>query len=428
MRSMWSPSPLVALAALCLVLPVSSAGQNLGLRPGRAGESPHFHVDTAFFHSPGEREGTLEIYYDISHSQLQFLKRGDEFLARFEVQAILYDSKKRQVKGDSWRRSVRRASYRETVSPEGSYRETFRLRAAPGKYTLLVRTENLDSEERSSVQVEIEPRSVRDFPAVSQFVLGSCGADSATAGGLRSRVVPHPRKRFGERFPRFCVYGEIYDAPGVEDTAAYRLTWRVLDERGATRLEGSVAVVREGRVSPFVFSSSVNGLTMGRYTLELVLGEGKGAQRESRIFEVDESKFAIDENIDDTLTLLGYIASRSETESIREAEGEERKRLWLEFWKRRDPFPETPENEYLIEFFDRVRYANHHFSSIEQGWKTDRGRIYIRRGPPDQVERRPMSPSGPAYEIWSYFEKNLTFVFVDRMGFGEYELIGPTME
>jgi GWxTD domain-containing protein len=425
---MWSPLPVGALAAFFFVLPLCSEGQTLGPRPGRAGESPHFHVDTAFFRSPGEREGTLEIYYDISHSQLQFLKRGDGFLARFEVQAILYDLKKRQVKGDSWRRSVRRASYRETVSPEGSYRETFKLRAAPGRYKLLVRTENLDSEERSSVLVEIEPGSARTFPAVSEFVLGSCGVDSAALGDLRSGVIPHPRKRFGERFPRFCVYGEIYDTPGVEDTVAYRLGWRVLDEEGSPKLEGTVRVERKGNLSPFLFSSSVNGLTMGRYTLELILGEGKKAQRESRTFEVDESKFAIDEDIDDTLALLGYIASRSEIEPIREARGEERKRLWLEFWKRRDPFPETPENEFLIEFFDRVRHANHHFSSIDEGWKTDRGRIYIRRGPPDQVERRPMSPSGPAYEIWSYFEKSLTFVFVDRMGFGDYELIGPALE
>ena len=198
--------------------------------------------------------------------------------------------------------------------------------------------------------------------------------------------------------------------------------------RGSVEMQDTLHVVREGNRSPFLFSAGVDDLTMGRYTLELLLAEGKGARRKRGVFEVDETKFAIDQNVEETLTLLGYIARRSELESLKEAEGEERKRLWLEFWKRRDPYPETPENEYLIEFFERVRYANSYFSSVEPGWKTDRGRIYIRRGPPDQVERRPMSASGPAYEIWSYFEKNLTFVFVDRMGFGEYELIGPSLE
>jgi len=419
---------VVAFALLFFVLPLSCLGQSLGQSLMRARASPYFHVGTTFFCPPGEKEGTLEVYYDISYSQLQFLKKNGGFLARFEVQAIIYDSKKRQVNGDSWRRDVRSTSYRETVSPDGSFYETFKLAVAPGKYTLLVRTENLDSEERSSVVLEIELQSVRSLPALSELLLGSCSRDSALAGSLRSRVIPHPRRRFGERYPRFCVYGEIYDSPAADDTAAYRLAWRILDEEGSLKLQDTVSVVRRGQVSPLFFSGSVSDLTMGRYRLELVLGKGRGAQRTSRVFEVDESKFAIDENIEDTLSLLGYIAQRSEIEPMKEAVGEDRKRLWLEFWKKRDPYPETPENEYLIEFFDRVRYANHHFSSMQPGWKTDRGRIYIRRGPPDQVERRPMSPSGPAYEVWSYFEKNLTFVFVDRMGFGEYELIGPSLE
>ncbi|UCF79181.1 MAG: GWxTD domain-containing protein [Candidatus Eiseniibacteriota bacterium] len=419
---------VVALGVLFSCLPLSLRAQSFPLNPRRARESPHFHVETAFFLIPGESEGTLDIFYDVSYSQLQFLKGRDGYVARFEVQAILYDSKRRQVAGDSWRRIVRSASYSETVSPERSYQETFSLRVAPGKYTLLIRTENLESEERSSLVLEFKPESVVSLPALSEFVLGRCSPDSLVSGAPRDGVVPHPRGRFGEAFPNFCVYGEIYDRPGESDTSYYRVAWRILDEQNSVKLADTLRVARRGEVSSFHFSSSVDRLTMGRYTLELALGEGKRAQKRRRVLEVDESRFAIDENIDDTLMLLGYIASRSETEPIREAEGEERKRLWLEFWKRRDPHPETPENEFLIEFFERVRHANSHFSSLEAGWKTDRGRIYIRRGPPDQIERRPMSPSGPAYEVWSYFERNLTFVFVDRMGFGEYELIGPSLE
>jgi GWxTD domain-containing protein len=428
MRRSFSEMVLIGLAFLFSALPVTASGQGFPYSPSRARKSPYFHVDTAFFISPGTEYGKLEIFYDIPYSQLQFLKRRDSFVARFEVQAILYDSKRRQVGGDSWRRTVTSASYRETVSPDGSFHETFELRAKPGKHTLLVRTENLDPEEESSVLLELDIGKVRHFPALSELVLGLCSLDSSSSDDYRSRVIPHPSRRYGERFPRFCVYGEVYDDLAPKDTSVHRLIWRILDEKGSVESEDTLYVAREGRASPFLLSSDVNALTMGRYTLELVLGEGREAQRARKVFEVDESKFAIDEDIDDTLDLLGYIAGRSEIEPIREAEGEERKRLWMEFWKRRDPYPGTPENEYLIEFFERVRYANNHFSSIDAGWKTDRGRIYIRRGPPDQVERRPMSPSGPAYEIWSYYEKGLTFVFVDRMGFGEYELVGPSLE
>jgi len=395
--------------------------------PQRARELPHFYADATFFPSL-EQHGTLEIHYDISYSQLQFLKKADGFLARFEVQAVLYDTKGKQVGGDSWRRQVKCTAYKETSSPEGSYQETFKIEAAAGKYTLVVRTENLDSEEVSSVLIKLDLRPFKSLPAIGGLLIGRCRADSVDSGSLRSRLIPFPRARFGEKLPTVCVYGELYDTPPVVDTATVRVFWKVLDGQGAVKLEDTFSVRRRGRVSPFLFTYSVDELAMGKHTLELFLGQGKGPPSASRTFEVDESKFDLGQNIDDSLTLLGYIASRSEMEPIKEAKGAERKRLWLEFWRKRDPYPETPENEFLIEFFERVSYANENFSSLQPGWKTDRGRIYIRRGPPDQIDSRPFSATGPAYEVWYYFQQNLTFVFVDRMGLGDYELMGPDRE
>jgi GWxTD domain-containing protein len=431
---MKSHCPLLAailatiVLGLCLsVFPFPILASDFEPGSQRARESPHFYADATFFPSL-QQEGTLEIHYDISYSQLQFLKKADGFLARFEVQAVLYDTKGRQVGGDSWRRQVPCASYKETASPEGSYQETFKLEAATGKYTLVVRTENLDSEEGSSILIKLDLRAFKAFPAMSDLLIGRCRANSADSGSLRSRIIPFPRTRFGEKFPTVCVYGELYDTAVGVDTGAVRVLWRVVDEQGSVKLQDTIEVTKKGRVSPFLFTYSVDELTMGRHTLELFLGQAKGPPSASRTFEVDESKFALDQNIDDTLTLLGYIAPRSEIEPIKQATGAERKHLWLEFWGKRDPYPETPENEFLIEFFERVSYANENFSSLRPGWKTDRGRIYIRRGPPDQIESRPFSATGPAYEAWYYFEQNLTFVFVDRMGLGDYELIGPDRE
>ena len=416
------------VGTLCLLaFPFQTLASNFDLGPQRARESPHFYADATFFPSLGQ-EGTIEIHYDISYSQLEFLKKAEGFCARFEVQVVLYDTKGRQVGGDSWRRQVACSSYRETISPEGSYEETFKLEAASGKYNLVVRTENLDSEEVSSVSIRLDLKPFKSFPVISDLLIGRCRADSVDSGVLRSRLIPFPRASFGERFPAVCVYGEIYDTLTNADSGVVRIVWRVLDERGSVKLTDTLDVTRKGKVSPFLFAYSVDELTMGEHRLELFLGRMKGAPSASRAFKVDESKFDLDKNIDETTTLLSYIVSRSEIEPIKQATGAERKRLWLEFWKKRDPYPETPENEFLMEFFDRVRYANENFSTIQPGWKTDRGRIYIRRGPPDQIESRPSSATGPAYEVWYYFERNLTFVFVDRMGLGDYELKGPSRE
>ncbi len=92
------------------------------------------------------------------------------------------------------------------------------------------------------------------------------------------------------------------------------------------------------------------------------------------------------------------------------------------FWARRDPEPYTEENEFKIEFFKRIEYANQRFKEGMPGWKTDRGRIYVIFGPPDKIERNPF-PSGlriNGYQVWVYYDFNFAIEFVDKRGNGTY--------
>ena len=119
---------------------------------------------------------------------------------------------------------------------------------------------------------------------------------------------------------------------------------------------------------------------------------------------------------------------------------EERENFIAIFWQRRDPDPDTEENEYREEFYERIAYANEHFASGIPGWKTDRGRIYIMRGKPDSIESHPSGGSyqRPSYEgggstttypfeTWFYRHLDgvgdgLEIEFVDPTGTGEYRL------
>ena len=74
---------------------------------------------------------------------------------------------------------------------------------------------------------------------------------------------------------------------------------------------------------------------------------------------------------------------------------EERDQFIEAFWQRRDPTPDTEENEFKEEHYRRIAYANEHFAAGIPGWKTDRGRIYIVFGPADEIESH---PSGGSYE------------------------------
>src|SRR3989449_3473360 len=93
---------------------------------------------------------------------------------------------------------------------------------------------------------------------------------------------------------------------------------------------------------------------------------------------------------------VAYIITDEERKALKKLQtDEERERFIEEFWRRRDPDPDTDENEFKEEYYERVAYANEHFASGIPGWKTDRGRIWIMYGKPDERETHPM---GGAYD------------------------------
>ena len=110
------------------------------------------------------------------------------------------------------------------------------------------------------------------------------------------------------------------------------------------------------------------------------------------------------------------------------------------FWQRRDPTPDTEENEYKDEHYRRIAYANEHFAAGIPGWRTDRGRMYIMYGKPDSIDSHPMG--GPymrpaeegggntetyPFEVWRYrylegIGQEIEIEFVDTCGCGEYHM------
>ena len=119
---------------------------------------------------------------------------------------------------------------------------------------------------------------------------------------------------------------------------------------------------------------------------------------------------------------------------------EEREQFIEQFWLRRSSNPDLPDNDFKEEHYRRIAYANEHFASGIPGWKTDRGRMYIMWGPPDEIEShptggtydRPMEEGGGSTSTypwetwrWRYLEgigENIILEFVDPSGSGEYHM------
>ena len=103
---------------------------------------------------------------------------------------------------------------------------------------------------------------------------------------------------------------------------------------------------------------------------------------------------------------------------------------WLaSFWKARDPDAATPANEARDRFYGLVTEADRKFKepgrSKVPGWKTDRGRIYLKYGAaPEVLDRRTPGGTGAPYQVWHYTAgKELFYIFVDRSGLGTYQLV-----
>ena len=136
---------------------------------------------------------------------------------------------------------------------------------------------------------------------------------------------------------------------------------------------------------------------------------------------------------------VAYIISDEERKAFKNLSNDEERDAFIEqFWLRRNPNPDSPENEFREEHYRRIAYANEHFAAGKPGWKTDRGHIYISFGKPDSIDahpsggsyQRPMDEGGGEtstfpFEIWHYrylegIGENIDLEFVDTCQCGDY--------
>jgi len=162
--------------------------------------------------------------------------------------------------------------------------------------------------------------------------------------------------------------------------------------------------------------------------------EEKKRQKELQKEEQSPYKKWIDEEVP-------YIITDTERQAFKKLTTDDERESFIEnFWERRNPNPGNPENEFKEEYYRRIAYANEHYASGIPGWKTDRGRIYIMYGPPNEIDNhdsggtyeRPMEEGGGEtstypFEDWTYnyiegIGSNIKLEFVDPTMSGEFHL------
>lgn len=409
-----------------------------------------FYVDYSSFRTLENDITRTDIYISIPIAHLEFNKDLESIFA-----VRLYIIKDgRVIAEDKWKQKYKISSPDQKYS--GAEVPTISKAAlAPGYYGLKVEVEDLVSGKVIDV-LEVPQGSekfmVADFPegmSMSTIQLASRiitenvdeGSEFFRQGAI---ILPNPSKIFGTSRPSIFYYTELY---GISEGDDIDYSWRIASSEGEEMMKGEV----NNRKSPgtsiaLVDRILVPRLKTGSYDLYLTITNkttGKTIEAVNNFYtfrqiDFDKKQRVLPEGMsvsardsveldimkdDEIKTEFEQVYSTLDKKEQSNYAGlnttgkrEFLKRFWTEKEKSR---PDAREN-----FRSLLRVVQNEFSNKKtEGWKTDRGAVYLKMGPPSRRDVETFNNEYYDHEIWTYFEGNYTFVFADMHGFGEFKLI-----
>lgn len=265
-------------------------------------------------------------------------------------------------------------------------------------------------------------------------------------------VMPIPQAIFGENQPVLFYYTELYNLQKDDIESELQLDKYVFNSRGQMVESSTKRINREVDSRVEVGTVMVYKLPTDTYTMILHLIDSVanyGVSSSKRFFVYNPSVVATDtstlqttpmlstmfgvmseDELDDLYSKSEYVASKGERDqydAITTLEG--KKEFMYNFWKARDENPSDNRNDAIAIYLNRIEVSNQRFTALgKQGWKTDRGRVYLVYGEPDEIERFPNQIESRPYEIWRYdtIEGGVIFIFADLTGFSDYQLVHST--
>lgn len=376
--------------------------------------------------------GRLDLFLQVGYDALSFVRQDDQYYASYEVTLSILDSAQAQVTEKIWTEEVKVADFGQSVASSAFSLTQRVIPLPPGRYQINVTIRDNESRVTRKIARSI---LVSDFTtpefAMSDIMLLS----RVTMQGEKRSIVPNVTSNLGEITGRANYYVELYNRAKIDST---HLVLSVLDQKGERIAESDTAVaVGPGRNEKILQFDHLQ-LPLGDYRMFVrAFPMHPWPPADTAYIGVTNRTFIVRlrglpksvKDLDLAIDQLRYIAKEAEFTAMKDAtKQEEKQKLFLEFWKKRDPNPNTPRNERMEEYYQRVEYANRHFSHYVEGWRTDMGMVYIIFGPPNNVERHPFDPDSKPYEVWVYYDLNYYFTFEDRTGFGDYRLTTPLTE
>lgn len=412
---------------IAAALDPNRAYHQMGLVTG--GEPLPFVGGISFLAGPTPDTTLVLVTLSLPARALTFVREGDRYRATYEVRLDLRQGSN-TVRHIESPQLVRVPSFRETTRGDESVIFQQLLSVPPGQYNLAFAVRDGGSARTVTEEtLVIVPRVAG--PALSTPIAVYDATPRMNLDSLPELVAaPRATAAFG-RDSMINVYLEGYASPtpGAAADAAMRLSvsFAVRGEGGSALWSDTASLPRRGALWSGVVRVPVARLGVGIATFAAWRPGTTGADTVRTPLFVsfgDELPVA---SFDEMLNYLRYFASPERLAALRAAPPEARAAAWAAFLRDTDPVPSTTQHEGIRDYFTRVQTASQRFRDEgQQGWLTDRGRVFISLGEPDQLYEQggqmgDVNTRGRA-QIWEYREHRLQLIFIDQTGFSRWRL------
>ncbi len=418
-----------------VIFGVSALSAQTGYRPGNEFGESRFAIEAVDFRSEQKGQHTLEIYYKIFYNALSYQKTADGYVAEYEIAMTIEGSDNNQIEGLIREGDVKVITYAETKRNTDFVINMFKIIFDQQDITLYAVLTDKLAGNSLEIKKDLKKRDYwSKYPSLSRVEFSR---EVTPAGGeskfnkADSRVIPSVTRIFGGDYDTtLTYYHEIY--PGEKEVKYIRSISRIYSPINGVVYADTINYGELSEIKREVHHIDVANLRPGDYELEIRLEGRRGKLYDKMVeeFELELTAATIYKNdYKAAVDMLKYLATREEHKKLKKAEtDEDRISLWNEFWALRGDNPNDQENPGKREYFRRIRHSNRYFSFMrKEGWKTNRGMIYITYGEPDEVENYPFELATKPYQVWLYYRLSppRKFVFIDEWGDGNYELQPP---
>ncbi|OLB50932.1 MAG: hypothetical protein AUI08_04330 [Gemmatimonadetes bacterium 13_2_20CM_2_65_7] len=402
-------------------------------------------LDAVRFYRSASTQTVVDGFGRVPFTLLDPLTRGPDGMAAYRVTISVRDSANLELVTQSWTRTV---PARVLSMARGSTLEHFTFAAKPGTYAVELTVRDSASERVARQRVSLTTYAAS--PPVSDLLLATgmraagSGSDSALSsnelrkGGVVIEAADRPL--LTPQQAQLGYYVERYSQTPETATVSVRIV------RGDT----ATVVKTAPQLVPFGAGGGITrgmvdlaGLPPGEYGFEVIvkghdttvtrrapfrMGGMETVAMTAPVAPPDIFTQLSEAQLDTLYGPLVYLMTSDEMGIYSTLTVQGKRDFLRRFWAKRDPTPGTAVNELQVDFYSRIKEANRRFreggAAEIPGWRTDRGRIFIKYGPPQEVMQRPQAGNTLPYEVWKYTRNRaLKYVFLDQTQFGNYALI-----